>query len=302
MRDADVIPAVKVLRSFGLVAVVVLAACASSSGESATTTTGPARADVNPAEIRQFTIDGAEVWARSALAELPERATRVEFAVTVIDDGEGPEVCLSEVAASQPPQCSGPIVAGLTMGAWAQSLEGVTWGERNLTVSWPPVDGSVQLLDERPFASPQQRQRPPIELPDDCRDIETMVGPERLAEWAAQHPDEAGIVFVPEEETLGALQVAGDIEAARAVLREPGAEPCLVPVEYSQTELRRAQDAIAALRSDAFVASAGSGNIENRVTVDVAVADQTSVRRILEDIDDPGIVLFTSTATIIDGT
>jgi len=48
---------------------------------------------------------------------------------TVLDDGDGPELCLGGVAESLPPQCGGPKVVGWD---WADveaqgSLAGTTW-------------------------------------------------------------------------------------------------------------------------------------------------------------------------------
>ena len=60
----------------------------------------------------------------------------------VIDDGQGPVVCLSEVAESNPPQCGGAIVDGLDMGDWAASGEGTRWGDRTLTIPGPLRTGT----------------------------------------------------------------------------------------------------------------------------------------------------------------
>ena len=45
----------------------------------------------------------------------------------------------------------------------------------------------------------------------------------------------------------------------------------------------------------------GSGNIDNQVTVGLAVADLQAVRAILELVDDPGIVRITGQGQILAG-
>lgn len=118
------------------------------------TTEGTTTSAVDPvgetAEYRWVAeqIDGVETITLTTLESIPEAATVVEFATTVIDDGDGFKVCLIGVAQSLPPQCGGPIAEGLEAGPWAETASGVTWGGRVVRVSWPPVDGRVTLIDE----------------------------------------------------------------------------------------------------------------------------------------------------------
>lgn len=58
--------------------------------------------------------------------------------VTVMDTGEGPEVCLGAIAESYPPQCSGPTLLGWD---WSENevhdKQGkVRWGSFAITGSW----------------------------------------------------------------------------------------------------------------------------------------------------------------------
>lgn len=97
---------------------------------------------------RLFAVGGAEAWTRCRPDELPWRASRVEFAAVVIDGGDGPQAC-PIVRTSRPPRGSGPYVDGLVMDrSWTESHRGVTWGRRVLVVTWPPVDGRVELISD----------------------------------------------------------------------------------------------------------------------------------------------------------
>ena len=66
----------------------------------------------------------------------------------VLDRGTGPEVC-GFVAASRPPQCSGPRLIGLDWDQvpWAESTQGVTWAD--MYIEFHVVDGEL-ILDSMP--------------------------------------------------------------------------------------------------------------------------------------------------------
>lgn len=108
-----------------------------------------------PVALQEHDIEGAIVTTRSALDELPERASVVRFSRTLVDDGNGLELCIGGVAESLPPQCTGPVVAGLDPEGWTETQSGVTWGEREVVVEWPPVDGQLQLIASGPPNYPQ---------------------------------------------------------------------------------------------------------------------------------------------------
>jgi hypothetical protein len=59
--------------------------------------------------------------------------------VTIVDTGDGPELCLGPVAESSPPQCSGPPVTGWDWATHEQTYEQwgpVRWGSFALTGRW----------------------------------------------------------------------------------------------------------------------------------------------------------------------
>lgn len=257
-----------------------------------------------PNEVRRFVVQGAEVWARSGLVDLPEHATVVEISTTIIDNGSGPNACLGTVLDSLPPQCSGPMVAGLTLDpSWAESLGPVTWGDRTIVVDWPPVDGALTLRSDRSAAALAWPDQPRPSLPEDCVGRDDLLGPDVLGQWAEAHPDRAAIVFVGRDETVGVLQVKGDLAVARDEISTATHEPCLVEVEFSSSELQAAQDAVGSHFTDGtYVLGSGSGNIFNRLDVTVAVPDRATIRRLVESVGDPEILRISGAATMLEGT
>lgn len=67
---------------------------------------------------------------------------------TVLDAGEGPELCLGGVAESYPPQCGGPEVVGWTWESVEhEAASGVRWGEYAVAGTW---DGETLTLTDAP--------------------------------------------------------------------------------------------------------------------------------------------------------
>ncbi len=185
-----------------------------------------------------FVVDGVAVAVTTELPELPELATTIRDGGTIIDDGDGPRMCMGVVDESYPPQCDGPVVDGLDMGGWAETVAGVTFGERTIDVSWPPVDDHVTLIRQQTFE--------PVTPP------------------------------------------------------EP---PTLEPASFSEAELQAAQDAIVPMMAggELYIGSFGWGDATNRITVDLMVADQVTVRALAQLVDDPDMLVVIGIAEILDG-
>lgn len=100
------------------------------------------------------TADGGSAGSDDVPGEVPAAPGRVSTRdlVTVMDTGEGPEVCLGAVAESYPPQCGGPAMTGWD---WADHPEHerqgrVRWGSFALTGTW---DGTtLDVTDAVPAA------------------------------------------------------------------------------------------------------------------------------------------------------
>ncbi|HEX5630169.1 MAG TPA: hypothetical protein VFY15_00780 [Acidimicrobiia bacterium] len=237
--------------------------------------------------VRVYEVAGVEVVTVTRLDELPERAVQVEFLTTVIDSGDGPELCIAFVLTSLPPQCSGPIAASLDMGGWSQELNGVRWGDRAMVVTWPPIDGVVTVVADSAFV-PWDVEFPPDQLPAECRDVETRAGAGAINDYAGSLGASNGGLYVANDGTL-VLQVVGDPTPHRAALAEFGGA-CVVEVSHSEAEQRSIQDALTPLLADLpelagnYIISTGAGG---RVVVQVPVADRATALVIASLVDDP---------------
>lgn len=237
--------------------------------------------------IQVYEVDGVEVVTPTLLEELPEQATQVQFTTTVIDSGDGPELCILGVADSLPPQCSGPVAAGLDMDGWSEEQNGVRWGDRSVVVTWPPIDGVVEVIEQSDLVT-WETDYPPGKLPPECRDADTAAGAGPVNDYARTLGDLNGGLYLANDGTL-VLQVVDDPTPHRQALAEFGGA-CVVQVTRSETQQRRIQDTIAPLLADIpeiagmYAVTTGAGG---RVVVQVPVADQTTTRAIADLVDDP---------------
>jgi len=276
---------------------VLLLGCSSTTGEAAKDPT------VDSNEFRRFEVDGAEVWVRSKLVDLPRSASATQITAVLIDSGNGPEVCYSGVEDSYPPQCAGPVVVGLDDGWWTETTGDVQWGERTVTITWPPVDDSVDLVSDQtpiPRSWPDHPTR--LDLPRECERIDDFVDYQTLRDWETANPDRNSHVRVVEDATIAVLAVDGDVEAVRAELDDGDRQACVVPVGYSREELQAGQDDLRGLfGDDVYLATTGGGYAYDRVTVEVLVADRDTVAKIVDAVEHPDMLLITGIAAIVDG-
>jgi hypothetical protein len=98
--------------------------------------------------------------AASPTAALPAEGP-VRTTTTVLDDGDGPVMCLAGMLWSTPPQCDGPDVVGWD---WAdhpehESASGVRWGRFDLAGAW---DGSALTPTDVSAAAPLEVSAGPI--------------------------------------------------------------------------------------------------------------------------------------------
>lgn len=240
-----------------------------------------------PPAMEVYEVEGIEVVTPTRLDELPERATQVEFLTTVIDSGDGPELCIGGVRDSLPPQCSGPVAAGLDMEGWSEEMSGVRWGDRSVVVTWPPIDGIVDVVADSAVIA-WDVEFPPEELPAECRDVETAAHVGVINEYARSLGARNGGLYVTGDGTL-VLQVVGDPVPHREAMAGSGGA-CVVEVPRSEAEQRRIQDSLGPRLVDlpelagTYAISTGAGG---RVVVQVPAADRATARAIASLVDDP---------------
>lgn len=80
------------------------------------------------------------------------------YPVTILDDGDGPELCLGGVLTSYPPQCGGPRLVGWDWadheGAYEES-QGVRWGDFVVIGRYDGEEFAVErVLDEADWPAP----------------------------------------------------------------------------------------------------------------------------------------------------
>jgi hypothetical protein len=104
---------------------------------------------------------------RSATVPALDPEQLYEASATVLDDADGPKLCLGGVAESLPPQCAGLPLAGWDWAAveGEQSASGTTWGDFHVvgtfdgetftvTESGPYDRGAADRGSERDFSTP----------------------------------------------------------------------------------------------------------------------------------------------------
>jgi len=248
--------------------------------------------------MRVYDVDGIEVVTPSMMADLPERAGRVEFHTTVIDEGNGAVLCAGIVLDSLPPQCSGPVARGLDMDGWSEETSGVRWGERSVLVTWPPVDGVVEVLDQSEYAPPDLGY-PPGGLPAVCEGSELGAGAGPVNDYARSLGSSNGGLYVANDGTL-VLQVVGDPEPHREALAELGGA-CVIEVTRRESELLAIQQAINPLLADipevmgSYSSSTGPGG---RVDLYLPVVDGAMARAIAALVDDPTTIRIIGMAVL----
>jgi hypothetical protein len=120
------------------------------------TVLGAATACSTEAEMKAVDPSGAGDPAAAAPSgeaptPVPDGAVRTQGLVMVLDDGDGPEMCLGGVAESYPPQCGGPALDDFAWGdVGFEEASGVRWGQYALTGTF---DGTTfRVTDAIPAA------------------------------------------------------------------------------------------------------------------------------------------------------
>lgn len=196
--------------------------------------------------------------------------------VTVLDDGDGAELCLGGVAESLPPQCGGPALVGWNWdehdGAY-EEWNGVRWGDFVVTGTYDAGADEFGAREVTPAAddnAPRETEPPASDSSTPCPEPdggwrvvdESLVSPEAMqaaferaseldgygSAWMDQSPNPASEreLTDPEVEsllndpalTIVNVAVTHDLPAAEAALREVwGGMLCVSQVERTEAEL-----------------------------------------------------------------
>lgn len=264
-------------------------------------------------------------------APTPTGQVTTAYPVTVIDDGEGAELCLGGVEDSLPPQCGGPTLVGWD---WAdhegdyEQRSGTRWGEFVVAGTF---DGEEITPTEVVPASefvPSQAGAPEHDnqFPTPCPEPAGgwVVDPQlttfadfdrafkvasRLDGYADAWVDQSRDTRTPEEMDLDAaagaegvdlwtinVRVTGDPAAAEAELREVwGGGLCVTQAEHTDKELRAVQKEVGDV--DGMLSSSVS---DQRVELYVTYDDGSLQRELDEKYGDGMVVVGSALQPVED--
>ncbi len=199
----------------------------------------------------------------AAPAPVPDGEVRTSGLVTVLDAGEGPELCLGAIAESYPPQCGGPALVDFEFGdVGAEEASGVTWGQYSVTGTY---DGTTfTVTDSIPAALYDAMAEPEAGgLEPACDDAVTtdaeMATPEDLDATLAAAS--ALPTYATAWLSNGTISVAvtEDPEGAEAELRKTwGGLLCVTTVERTDADLNTINQELQAALGDQLLTSGSS--------------------------------------------
>lgn len=246
---------------------------------------------------------------------------------TVLDDGDGPELCMGAILTSYPPQCGGPALIGWdwedVAGDFTDEM-GVRWGEFVVTGTfdaerdeftvadvraatehdWPQPDGAPTDMFATPCLEPgggwvvADATRTTVETMDAVFERARSL-PGYAAGWVDQSrnpahgdPDTPDIelTFTDPLHTVVNVSVTEDPQGAEAALREVwGGMLCVSEASRSEAELQAIAEEI---RGDGLLGSNADG-LSGVVNVEV-VYDDGALQRSLDEEYGSGVVVVSS--------
>ena len=201
-----------------------------------------------------------EPSSTGAPTPVPDGPVRTKGLVTVLDAGDGPELCLGAVAESYPPQCGGPKLADFDFGdVGAERASGVTWGSYALVGTF---DGTTFTVTDATPAALYDAMAEPEDEPlraacDDATTTDTeMATPEDLdATLAAASALPSYATSWLTGNTIN-VAVTEDLEGAEAELRKTwGGMLCVTTVERTDADLNAINQELQAALGDALLTS-----------------------------------------------
>jgi hypothetical protein len=234
-----------------------------------TTALGALAACSTEAEMRAVDPAGSGEPAGSAVPDVPageaprpvpDGEVRTRGLAMVLDDGDGPELCLGGVAESYPPQCGGPALVDFTWGdVGHEEAAGVRWGSYALTGTFDGTKFTVTdavpaaLYDAMPETAPDP-------LAAACDDA-TVTDPARTTPEdmdATLAAASALATYATAWLTGDTINVAltGDAGAVEAELRRTwGGMLCVTTVQRTEADLNQVNQELQAALGDQLLTS-----------------------------------------------
>ncbi|HEX5919206.1 MAG TPA: hypothetical protein VFY76_15200 [Nocardioides sp.] len=240
--------------------------------------------------------DSAASPSGEAPTPVPDGEVRTSGLVMVLDDGDGPEMCLGAVAESYPPQCGGPALADFDWGdVGSEEAAGVQWGSYALTGTY---DGSTfTVTDAIPAALYDTMAEPQVQPPAAACDEPTttdtaMATPEDMdvtLAAASALPSYASAWLTGN--TIN-VAVTEDAEGAEKKLRETwGGMLCVTTVERTDADLNAVNQELQAALGDQLLTS---GSLSPDTLDAQVVYDDGSVQEWADATYGEGLVTVTS--------
>jgi hypothetical protein len=296
--------------SAALAVLLLLAACGSDTGEP-TADDPPTAPTAMPTEV-----------------PVPDGPVTTTYAATVLDDGDGAELCLGGVATSLPPQCGGPNLLGWDWSDHVGDFEdvsGTKWGDFAVTGTFDGRDLTpTDVVPADEFEAPDYPESrdfsTPCPEPDGAWPVpnasdNTIQGTDRafrraqrLDGYAGSWVDTSRDQRSPEEVDQDAadgnddvslwiinVRVTGDTAAAEEAIREVwSGAVCVTKAEHTEAELRRIQREVNELPG---MLTSGGGDQQVEVGV---IYDDGSIQAWLDKKYGPGLVVVWSALTPVE--
>ncbi|WP_231250738.1 hypothetical protein [Nocardioides furvisabuli] len=247
--------------------------------------------------------DPAAATSGAAPTPVPDGEVRTNGLVTVLDDGDGPEMCLGAIAESYPPQCGGPALADFDFGdVGAERASGVTWGSYALTGTFDqttftvtdaipaalydvvaePEAGGLEPACETPATTDTTRTTP--------QDMDaTLAAASALPTYATAWLSGATINVAVTEDAAG----------AEAELRRTwGGMLCVTTVERTEADLDRVNRELQSALGDALLTSGSYAPDSLDAQV---VFDDGSIQAWADETWGEGLVKVTSALQPVEG-
>lgn len=251
---------------------------------------------------------------RDAAATRGSESSLWQASATVLDAGDGPQLCLGAVATSYPPQCGGPRIIGWDWAAVSdeESASGVRWGVYTVVGTYQGASSqksSGTFTLKRPAAPPTGSSPPQHRTPFDTPCPEPADGwvvdsskagsaaRERVIAAADQLPN-LGDLWVDERGgsvgTIVNVSVVGDAAAVERRLRKTWGGPlCVSQAERTRAELLSIQEQINISTPGLLTGGAGFGHVD----VEVILDEDGRLQRTFDERYGTGLVRVTSALT-----
>jgi hypothetical protein len=191
---------------------------------------------------------------------VPDGEVRTSGLVMVIDEGDGPELCLGAVAESYPPQCGGPALADFDWGdVGSEEASGVRWGSYALTGTF---DGTTFTVTDAIPAALYDTMAAPEEEP-----LAAACDSPTTTDTAKATPEDldATLAAASALPTYASAWLTGntinvavteDAEGAEAELRKTwGGMLCVTTVERTDADLNEVNQELQAALGDQLLTS-----------------------------------------------